>query len=186
MFGFGWGTEYEEFLRPSGSGVVIHEYGGGADNEFLPASEGSSELEQTKQSILDAACEARDVINLDEAKAFDSRMSKNTSVLDERLLHYINAGLMPAPTLPVGTILHSRQFGDQTVERLTDGFRRLSGGRVETFDANGLLTRVADTNGNYVQIRHGMSGRIRSMEDNFGRSLTFVYNDKGLVELIEA
>jgi YD repeat-containing protein len=185
IFGFGWGTAYEEYLKPSGSGVVIHEYGGGADNEFLPASEESSEWEQTKQSILGAACEARDVINSDEAKALDSKMSENTYVLDERLLHYISAGLMPAPTLPVGTILHSRQFGDQTVERLADGFRRLSGGKVETFDANGLLARVADTNGNYVQIRHDTSGRIRSMEDNFGRSLAFVYNPKGLVESIE-
>jgi YD repeat-containing protein len=185
MFGFGWGSAYEEFLSPSGSGVVIHEYGGGADNEFLPARGDSSELEQIKHAILAASFEARDVINSDEARALEEKISRSTSALDERLQHFIRAGLMPAPVFPVGMILHSKQFGDQTVERLTDGFRRLSGGKAESFDASGLLTRMADSNGNYVQIRHDRSGNILSMEDNLGRSLTFVYNRQGLVDSIE-
>jgi YD repeat-containing protein len=186
-FGFGWGTEYEVYIKPSASGgVVVHEYGGGAENEFLPVSYEADEVEGFVHSILAAAFEARDVINSDEAKALEKRIRSGSTALDERLQHYVGVGLIPAPTLPAGTILHSKQFGDQTVVRLADGFRRSSStGRSESFDANGLLTRVADINGNYVQIRHDTSGRIHSMEDNFGRSMTFVYNAQGLVERID-
>src|SRR3954466_14321224 len=39
MFGWGWGNEYEVFLTVSADGsVVVHEYGGGAENRFTPTN----------------------------------------------------------------------------------------------------------------------------------------------------
>src|SRR2546421_237593 len=39
IFGNGWGSEFEVFLEidPDGT-VTVHEYGGGADNRFVPAN----------------------------------------------------------------------------------------------------------------------------------------------------
>src|SRR4051812_6430939 len=37
IFGWGWGNEYEVYLTVSADGsVVVHEYGGGAENRFSP------------------------------------------------------------------------------------------------------------------------------------------------------
>src|SRR5262249_52147282 len=39
MFGFGWGNEYEVYVTVSADGsVVVHEYGGGAENRFNPTA----------------------------------------------------------------------------------------------------------------------------------------------------
>src|SRR3954470_8440205 len=44
-FGWGWGNEYEAFLRVSADGsVVLHEYGGGAENRFSPVAFRVAEL----------------------------------------------------------------------------------------------------------------------------------------------
>src|SRR3954471_5566197 len=37
MFGWGWGNEYEVYLKVLADGsVLVHEYGGGAENRFSP------------------------------------------------------------------------------------------------------------------------------------------------------
>src|SRR5438270_13920159 len=45
IFGYGWGSEYEVRLSVMADGsVVVHEYGGGADNRFSPRSFNPKEL----------------------------------------------------------------------------------------------------------------------------------------------
>src|SRR5436190_17826066 len=47
MYGFGWGNEYEVYLTVSADGsVVVHEYGGGAENRFSPVAFRSEELDK--------------------------------------------------------------------------------------------------------------------------------------------
>src|SRR3954470_24284986 len=46
MFGAGWGVEYEVYLTVSADGsVVVHEWGGGAENRFNPNAFNQSELD---------------------------------------------------------------------------------------------------------------------------------------------
>src|SRR3954447_24486873 len=52
MFGWGWGNEYEVFLSVSADGsVVVHEYGGGAENRFSPVAFNGAELDKAVASI---------------------------------------------------------------------------------------------------------------------------------------
>src|SRR4051812_43312458 len=52
MFGWGWGNEYEVFLTVSADGsVVVHEYGGGAENRFNPVAFSSVELDKAVEMI---------------------------------------------------------------------------------------------------------------------------------------
>src|SRR5436305_14800211 len=47
MFGVGWGNEYEVNLTVSADGsVVVHEYGGGAENRVSPLAFRAYELEK--------------------------------------------------------------------------------------------------------------------------------------------
>src|SRR3954471_1588599 len=52
MFGWGWGNEYEVFLTVSADGsVVVHEYGGGAENRFSPVASNGAELDKAVNAI---------------------------------------------------------------------------------------------------------------------------------------
>src|SRR3989338_182321 len=52
IFGRGWGTEYEAYLSVSADGsVVVHEYGGGAENRFSPVAFRAAELDKAVEMI---------------------------------------------------------------------------------------------------------------------------------------
>ena len=56
MFGWGWGNEYEVYLTVSADGsVVVHEYGGGAENRFSPVAFNATELDKAVETIAAAA-----------------------------------------------------------------------------------------------------------------------------------
>src|SRR5262245_50241964 len=55
MFGWGWGNEFEVRLSVSADGsVVVHEYGGGAENRFNPRAFNSKELDGAVAMIVEA------------------------------------------------------------------------------------------------------------------------------------
>jgi hypothetical protein len=56
MFGWGWGSEYEVYLniQPDQS-VIAHEYGGGAQNRFVPKGFSPKDLEKGVDQIVQAA-----------------------------------------------------------------------------------------------------------------------------------
>src|SRR6478752_2311460 len=59
MFGWGWGNEFEVRLSVSADGsVVVHEYGGGAENRFNPRAFNAKELEGAVEMISQAARKA--------------------------------------------------------------------------------------------------------------------------------
>src|SRR3954447_16505986 len=52
MFGWGWGNEYEVRLTVSADGsVVVHEYGGGAENRFNPTAFKEADLNKAVDMI---------------------------------------------------------------------------------------------------------------------------------------
>jgi len=56
IFGHGWGNEYEAYLTVSADGsVVVHEYGGGAENRFIPVGFKSSDLDEAIARITEEA-----------------------------------------------------------------------------------------------------------------------------------
>src|SRR5579884_3804518 len=56
IFGWGWGNEYEVNLSVEADGsVVVHEYGGGAENRFSPVAFNARELDGAVKMISGAA-----------------------------------------------------------------------------------------------------------------------------------
>ncbi len=55
IFGWGWGSEYESYITFGADGtLVLREFGGGADNRFVPVNSSHNELNQAIQQIVDA------------------------------------------------------------------------------------------------------------------------------------
>ncbi len=180
MFGSGWGTTDEAFItiRDDGS-VIVHEYGGGAENVFEPTASNRRPLPDIEDQIM-AAAERSGMFADQRAKdAYRATLDEHHA---EEWTKLQSAGLLPVPHLPPGASFVSGRFSHQTVTRTADGYvRRLDDGKVETFDLDGHMRKLADANGNFITFAYDARGRLSTMTDNFGHIFTFVINDAGLV-----
>ena len=79
MFGWGWGNEYEVYLTVSADGsVVVHEYGGGAENRFNPVAFNSSELDKAVELIAATAAQKIGAVGARTSSPPTSRSSRAT------------------------------------------------------------------------------------------------------------
>jgi len=72
----------------------------------------------------------------------------------------------------------------RTIELQEDGYTLTErNGTQKSFDGNGRLSRIQDTNGNYQNIGR-TDDRISSVSDNFGKILSFGYNADGRLSIL--
>jgi YD repeat-containing protein len=183
MFGWGWGWEYEVYLKVAGDGtVVVREYGGGAENRFLPATGiTAKELDTAVAALSEAALSAGDQTE-ETVAGYRDRLRGNASFRSDEWTRYADLELVPRRVLPAGTVLYSQRYGAQRLVREADGYiRAIEGGRQERFDDSGKLVRVSDKNNNFIRFAYDARGRIRSMTDNDKRTIEFTVNDQGRV-----
>jgi YD repeat-containing protein len=92
---------------------------------------------------------------------------------------------MKARQVADGSVFKSNKFSFQTITKSKEGYvRRFDNGQVHTFNNDGRLTRIADRNGNFVNIAHDKAGHISVMQDNLNRRMTFTFNSAGKVEKV--
>ena len=78
------------------------------------------------------------------------------------------------------------KFAYQILTRLKDGYQRsFDTGKVEKFDNSGRLVRVADKNGNSIDLTYSKDGRIEKLVDNMNRKMFFTFNTQGLVQKVQ-
>jgi YD repeat-containing protein len=187
IFGEGWGCDFEVYLdiEPDGS-VIVHEYGGGADNEFRPQSTTTSET-RAVDSILAAALANRDVITDKELDDLRHRLINDSEFRKNQVRHYQAKGLLRMLPPPPGTRLVSLRFGMEAVIKMPYGYRREdNSGQDEMFDNNGRLIGRSDPGGTVIQMSRDALDRLSSMEDNEHRSISFAYNAMNLVSRVTA
>lgn len=187
IFGFGWGIEYEVRLQVSADGsVVVHEYGGGAENRFQPVRFEAKELDAAVEKI---AGVARSVGVMGSAAALEDYKKKlrgDASFRNSEWQKWVSQGKLEPRKLADGTQLQSNRFSYQYLTKVKDGYVRVyDNGRIEKFDDLGRLSQLADRNGNKLGFEYGRDGKLSKLIDNFNRKMFFTFNERGLLSRVQ-
>jgi len=187
IFGNGWGNEYESYLTVSADGsVVVHEYGGGAENRFIPVGFKDSDLDDAVSKIVEEAKKDGILSNPKLLADYQTRLRNDATFRNDEWERYKTRGRMTPRKLPDGTQLQSNQFSYQYITKVNNGYIRvMDSGKMESFNDGGKLVKVADKNGNFIALSYGSEGRLAKIEDNFNRKMFLTFNKDGLVARVE-
>lgn len=187
MFGWGWGTEYEVRLTVSAdSSVVIHEYGGGAENRFVPVNFKRKDLEKAVRDIVQISRKSGALSNKSQAKSYQDRLLKDAVFRNAEWEKLVSQKKLKRRDVKVGTQFVSNRFSYQYVTKMKNGYRRVfDNGKVEDFNEQGRLVQIADKNNNLIKLSYNKAGQLVQMIDNFNRKIHFHYNNDGLVSRID-
>jgi YD repeat-containing protein len=187
MFGPGWGFEYEAFLNVSADGsVVVHEYGGGAENRFDPTAFNQAELDNAVGVIVKVARAAGALESQSSIEQYTKHLKADANFRNEEWEKYRRTGKLQARQLAVGTRLQSNHYSYQFITRTKDGYvRSFETGKTEYYNDLGKLTRIQDKNGNFIALSYNSQNKLDKIVDNFNRRMFFHFNTKGRVESIE-
>lgn len=185
IFGWNWGNEYEVFLNvgPDGS-VVVNEYGGGAENRFVPVGAKPQDIAAAVAMIVKAAQETR-FIKPAGIAAYQKRLQTEAAFRNQEWDRFRMAGKVQPRKIAEGTQLTSNRFSYQYLTKVAGGYlRNFDTGRVDRFDESGRLLKISDKNGNYIDLAYGKDGRLQKIEDNLNRKLFFTFDTRGRVTKI--
>ncbi|MBI3543146.1 MAG: RHS repeat protein [Deltaproteobacteria bacterium] len=185
IFGFGWGSDYEVYLKISADGsVVVHENGGGAQNRFTPPTINASEVDKAVDEIMAAKLKGGGMSG-ELAATEKTRIRNDARYRNDEWERLYDKGLVKARQVTVGATLKSNKFSFQTVTKAADGYvRKFDNGQVQTFDNQGHLTRMADKNGNFMNLAYDKAGHLATIQDSLNRRMTFTFNRFGKVEKV--
>jgi YD repeat-containing protein len=185
IFGFGWGTDFEKYLAFLDDGsIVVHEWGGGAENKFSPGSEVKLRSIGEIENLIMAAMEKEGFASEAERGAYRSSLAKSHQTEWNKL---VNLGLLKPPDVPLGATFTSEKFGHQELVRVRDGYEIYLPTVVQTFDAtSGHLVLERDMNGKSIAFRYA-GGQLAEMSNGLGERFTFVFGPDGHVaEIVTA
>jgi len=187
LFGWGWGTAYETYLKISADGsVVLFEYGGGGENRFAPKALSEQELDQAVSMLAAAAKDYSNLANEQEFAAYKQKLKDDFEFRNKEWQTFLALGKVKARVLPEGTRLYSNRYEYETLTRTASGYLRVNtGGRTQSFDNNGRLLRISDKNSNFISFTYDQAGHLALLADNSGRKIKFTVNAGGLLESLE-
>jgi YD repeat-containing protein len=187
MFGWGWGNEYEVYLAVAADGsVVVHEYGGGAENRFIPKTYSAKELDGAVEMIAKTAQQVGGVGSAAQLAEYKSRLKGDAEFRNKEWEKFRSQGRLKPRQLAEGATLTSNRFSFQYIRKVKDGyFRVFDNGRMEKFSDEGKLIKIQDKNNNSIDLTYGKDGKLQRLVDNFNRKMFFAFNTQGLLEKIE-
>ncbi len=186
IFGAGWGNEYEVFLTvaPDGS-VVVNEYGGGAENRFVPVGVKPQDITAAAEMIAKTAQQTGYMARPDALVAYKKRLQTEAGFRNQEWERFRLAGKVQARKLADGTQLTSNRFSYQYITKVPGGYQRtFDTGRLDRFDESGHLLKTSDKNGNSIELTYGKDGRLQKILDNFNRKIFFSFDSRSRVEKI--
>ena len=186
IFGANWGNEYEVYLTvaPDGS-VVVNEYGGGAENRFVPVGAKAQDIVNAVELISKAAQQTGFMSKPDALAAYKKRLQAEAGFRNQEWERFRLAGKVQPRKIADGTQLTSNRFSYQYITKLPGGYQRtFDTGRVDRFDETGHLLKTSDKNGNSIELSYGKDGRLQKILDNFNRKIFFSFDNRNRVEKI--
>ena len=186
-FGNGWGNEYEVSLSVSADGsVVVHEYGGGAENRFNPLAFNANDLQKAVDMIAQAAVKAGAAGTGDQLASYKKRLKSDAMFRNDEWEKFRAQGKIQSRVLADGTQLHSNRFSYQYITKVKGGYiRTFDNGRIEKFNEIGKLDKISDKNGNFIDLTYGRDAHIQKLVDNFNRKMYFTFNAQGFISKIQ-
>jgi YD repeat-containing protein len=183
-FGWGWGNSFEVYLTVSAdASVVVHEYGGGAENRFIPLTTSAAEVDSAISSISD---EARKVGLAPDLAQYRTRLKNDVIYRNEQWERFVSQGKLKPKQLTVGTQLKSIKYSYQFITKVANGYvRKWESGKTEYFNEAGKLAMITDRNKNFIKLTYRKDGHIESLIDNFNRKMFFEFNKNGYLSRIE-
>ena len=185
MFGWGWGSELESYLSVSVDGsVVMHEYGGGATNRFVPAKKVSdAEMNKTVEMLAETARS----VGVPVTSEYKAKLRSDVDYRNREWTKFLKTGKVKARTLNENEQLVSTTYSYQYITKLKGGYvRKYDSGKIEKFNDEGKLVQVVDNNGNSIALSYNTEGRLAKLVDNFNRKMAFSFNKRGRLENIAA
>jgi hypothetical protein len=184
MFGLGWIGNYETHLTITGYGPIVLHEPEGEDHRFIPMDWASQKPGQVADLIVAEATKTGAVKNPIEASTLKSQLLRDPSVIDRYWKAYADKGLVTSKDLPLNSKLRGERFGYQQIERVADGYEHRDGfRRIQKFNEKGKLISIRDSS-NSISLTLDANGKIRALQDNYGRRMAFDYNNQNLVEKI--
>ncbi|HEY5096178.1 MAG TPA: DUF6531 domain-containing protein [Candidatus Eremiobacteraceae bacterium] len=189
IFGTCWGSRAEDYLKVQDDGsIVIHEYGGGANNKFEPTTstlrphaELIDEIEQAAEQTGRFGSEA-------DQQAYRQWLESSADNEEEAWENFVDLGLLKSQEPPVGETFFSAEFATEFLTRETEGYQRSTAYNGQTifeaFDLSGRLTRFWDANHDYIELTYGPDGHLRESSDNEGNRFEFAFTADGFIKRI--
>ncbi|HLJ83613.1 MAG TPA: DUF6531 domain-containing protein [Candidatus Eremiobacteraceae bacterium] len=190
IFGTGWGSRAEDYLKLQDDGsIVVHEYGGGANNTFTPTTSTMRPRAQIIDEIMSAAEQAGQFGSQADRSAYRDWLSRNRDNEEQAWETFVSLGLLKSPEPAVGETFFSGRFATEFLTRVPEGYQRVStyNGQTiyEAFDLSGRLTRLWDADHDYVELLYGSDGRLSQTLDNEGHRFVFSFTSDGFVRSID-
>ncbi|MCM0605331.1 MAG: RHS repeat protein [Xanthomonadaceae bacterium] len=181
IFGHGWGTEIEGQLIISADGsLLINEYGGGAENRFIPVGQKPEDIAKVITTL----------VTLAQSGGFNSPSYKDKLKSDIEFRNaewerWVRAGKLKRVEIKVGTQFKSNKFSYQYITKTAQNYIRVfDNGKQEVYNLDGRLVKVQEKSGNFISLTY-KNGLLEKLIDNQNRKMFFSFNAKKLVEKIE-
>jgi len=114
IFGVGWGSEYEVNLSVSADGsVVAHEYGGGAENRFVPVGFTRIQLEKAVDNIISAAKNSGALGGKSQEKSYREKLLKDSIFRNDEWQKFVSQKKLKPVVVSDGTKFTSNRFSFQ-------------------------------------------------------------------------
>jgi len=173
MFGFGWCSNLETRLDvlPDNT-LMLVECGGGA--EIIYTSNKAPGNQQLTVNKIMSVVRNKKGLPKKYIKQVERDVKKSGALRSELIRAF---GLKGKAT--GGQVYRALGRQNETISLQGNQYRRtLPNGIIQLFSTNGLLTRIMDKSGNWINIQR-RKGRIAKVIDNRGRSLQFQWGKDG-------
>lgn len=187
-FGVGWSNQAETYLTVESDGsILIHEYGGGAENAFQPTTSSTRASNDVIDEIMQAAEKSGKFGSQADRAAYRQWLETGTN-RETAWASFAKMGLVKEQDPPVGETFFSGAFYTEYITRVPEGYQRkmkyTGGVYFQAFDNNGRLTRYWDTSHNYIALLYAGNGSIAQAYDNLGDRSVFSATSDGHVTRI--
>jgi YD repeat-containing protein len=186
IYGYGWGTEYETHLTadPDGS-LIIAEFGGGANNRFMPKNYSTKDLNASIFELTEAAKKAGLVSTVNDVNAYKKHLASDFNFRAKQYSIFVNKNLVPRKVVAENTQYISTNYQYQYITKVRGGYVRvMEAGTVQKFNEAGNLVQLIDRNKAFINFSYNRNGKMIQLIDNQNRKMNFSYNQQGLLEKI--
>ncbi len=183
LFGYGWGSNYETYLKPAGDGsVVVHEYATGAEVRFH-----EMEPPGMMEQLMGAAKASGQFVTPEAEQSYHKKLEETANYRSLEWDRFSKMGKLETRKLAEGAQLRSPEFPGQALVKTKQGFMRTLGeeGKTEMYNAAGRLEKIEDKNKNAVSFVYKKDGSLDHLIDSQNRKMIFTLNTRGLAVRID-